>query len=145
MKIDEEETKMRFGRFVVFASAVLLFGVLAGCGGDKPDSSDLVKSATEAVQDAGDAVADAAAEATEELKKLSPDDLKAKVNEITEQIMGKEKELEGLQAKIKELSPSDMMSDGAKAMKEKAGTLETEIKSLKEKLTVYTDKMMGGE
>ena len=134
---------MRVGRFVVLVSMVLAFGALAGCGGDKSDSSDLVKSATEAVKDAGDSVADAAAEAAAEIANMSPEDVKAKVNEITEQLMGKESELKELNGKIKELSPSDMMSDGAKAMKEKASTLDTEIKGLKEKLTVYTDQMMG--
>ena len=34
---------------------------------------------------------------------------------------------------------------GAKALKEKASTLDGEIKSLKEKLTVYRDKRMGNE
>ena len=141
---------MRFGRFVVLVSVVLAFGLLAGCGGDKSDSSDLMKTATEAAEaageaakDAGSAVADAAAEAAEEVKNLSPEDVKAKVNEITEQIMGKESELKELEGQIKELSPSDMMSDGAKALKEKASTLDGEIKSLKEKLTVYTDQLMG--
>lgn len=139
-------------RWVVLAA--LLIGLLVGCGGDKADSAaegvageakKMVETATEAAQEAGEGLVDAAGEAMEEIKDLSPEALKAKVNEVTEQIMSKEAKLEELKTKLGELSASELMSDSAKSLKSESETLTTEIASLKDKLTVYTDELTGGE
>ena len=132
----------------------LLMGLLIGCGGDKADSAaegaadqatKMVETATDAAQEAGEGLVDAAAEAMEEIKDLSPGDLKARVNEVTEQIMGKEKKLQELKTKLEKFSASELTSDSAKSLKSESETLTKEIASLKDKLTVYTDKLTGGE
>jgi peptidoglycan hydrolase CwlO-like protein len=127
---------MNHARFIALSFAALAMACLVGCGGSTEEAATaaegLADTAAEAVETAGEDLAEQAAD-------MTPEDLKATLDEIQRQIEEKEGELGDITEKIEGLSPADLMGDEAKEWQAKSDSLMEEIKSLKEKLQAYTD------
>jgi len=74
--------------------------------------------------------------------KMNADQLKAKVAEFTKAIDAKKADLEGVQAKIKDLQVSELMGEKAKALNAEAAKITESIGKLAERMKVYQDQMM---
>ncbi len=76
-------------------------------------------------------------EATAEAAKLDLNGLKDLIVKVTGMIASKNGELAGLQAKLKDLSPMDLLGEKGGDLKDQAAKLLSVISSLKTKLDVY--------
>jgi hypothetical protein len=127
---------MKHPRWTLLLFAILTVGLVAGCGGPAEESGAL-ESAAETAAEAGEAAADTATEAVEgameageEMAEAGAEDLDA----LKAQLAEKEAELEKIAEELKGLSPTDLMGDKAKDLKDRQATLMEEIQALKDKL-----------
>lgn len=128
--------------------ALLLAGVLAavgflGCGGEEKSAldkaGDAARHAGEEVADRASEMSESAAEMVEDITEMTPEQIQSMVEELKTKIADKESELGKIAEKLKQMSPTEMAGDGARALKGEQETLTKELRKLKDRL----DQLMG--
>ncbi len=104
-------------------SGLMLVAMLTGCGGNKIDENKPIDQV-------------AADEA-----KMGQADLQKMVDQYQAAIADKNKDLDALKAKIKEIPITEMMGDNAKMLKEDVSKITSSMSKLKDQMAVYSKEL----
>lgn len=134
---------MRYAGLAALSLAVLMTVGLIGCQGSSEEAGagaeGMAGTESEAAAEAGQGQEETAPDLAAEAATMSPEELQAKIDELTSQIEEKEGELKEITEKLKALAPADLAGDTGRQLQAESDTLTEEINSLKEKVHAWTD------
>ena len=129
---------MKRMNMIMILSLFLGLVAVVGCSGSGDTSAtDELEKAAATVEEAGDDLMETAGSAVEDLTDMSSEEIQSKIDELKTMIADKEGRVQEITAKLKDMSPSDLMGDEAKNLKAESETIMGEIAGLKKKVETF--------